>query len=1199
MKKSAFAVALFATLVLCLSVPLPVSAQILTGEVTGTITDPSGAAVPGATITALCPDTKLTRTVRSGGVGEYRLADMPPCTYKVSVTAQGFKTSVRDVTVSVALVTKADFQLQVGQRTETITVESAAPLVDFSPGVNSDVETQRIVELPFNGRDFKSVLAITPGVARSPGGGFLDVSINGMRTTANNYLIDGMYNNDRFYGSEIVGQPGVLGLSASLLPPDAISEFTVQQLPSAEYGVKGGASVNVTLKSGTNDFHGGAFYFGHWDHTDADNWVAKDANHVGEIVAKLSNTTFTPGPNIARLHNHQYGASIGGPFVKDRTFFFGEFEGQRNISLVPYPVGVPNQGDLNAAMALFSNPAVNVNGLPINPAGVNVLKFMPFNPSLTTGGSTVNVALPNTGVLSQFLIKIDHKLSSNMNISGRYFFADSLQSAPSSGFTIPPPSSSGLGVSGFNTIAPTRVQMVGLSWVYNIASNKILDTRFGWQRYAQILDVNNKINPLSLGIDTGPLDPLDFGVPVVYTSSITAGYIGGVFGYPLSTRPTQVYDASSHFTWIKGTHTMKMGGNYQFASTFSLRNRARSRMFSFETDWTTALAEYLLGRVDQMDRSFGDTSRHLVQPSMGVYWQDEWKIRPRVTLSFGLRWEINGALGEAEKKGSNFFPCAAPEPTVCPPKGAPAGLVRLGTTFNRLHNLDVMDFGPRAGVAWDVFGNGKTALRAGYAMTYDVANFAAISAPYTFNGARAGAFTNSILGNFSVSAIANDVITNVTPDDVLFEALGQNTCYNPAVNAPGATPDFVCWGPQPGPAGFGGNTTVPYTTFGPNPTGTPPFNIYGTVPDLKTPRIHYYSLTLQHELFKNSVLTVAYVGSYGQNLFAERSLNNRPIGCWDAANGGQQKGPPAGPGSANDLTIDCSRPFDSVVLNAGVGAPATGVFKYVLQLNNAGYSRYNSLQASFRQRDWHGISSQYSYTWANCIDLTSVSRGGGGNVSPFENPVYNPEANRGFCDTDRRHNFVMGGLYQIPKWSPIGRFGEGWEIGSVYTGITGSPFTIFVSRSRDHSGQDNVVNRADCLQPPHYDYSNPTLFITNSATAFGRPGPNLIGSCGRNSLRGPGLQELDLNLNKTTKITERFSIQFRWEVFNVLNHPIFGPGTANSTFPGSGSCVQPAGFPASCGTSLFSAFSGTPDSLNPGVAQGGPRAMQFGLKLIF
>jgi len=1109
------------------------SAQIVTGDITGTVTDQSGAYVAGADVSAVCPATDQKHDVKSGSVGEYRLTDLPSCVYKVSVSAPGFKTTVRDVTVTVAQITKADFPLELGQNTDTVTVEAVAPLVDFSPGINNDVDEERIVDLPLNGRDFKSILALTPGVQRMPGGGFLDVSISGQRSTANNYLIDGMYNNDRFYGSEVVGQPGVLGVSASVLPNDAIAEYTVQQLPSAEYGVKGGASVNVTLKSGTNDFHGSAYYFGHWSYTDATNDISK---------------------TVIPLHNHQYGFTLGGPIVKDRTFFFINYEAQKNISKPAYTVNVPTQGDVNAAMAAIADPTVNTSGLPINPAGQALFKYYPVNPSLTPGGFNQVVQIPNTDSMNSFLVKLDHKMNDKMQISGRYMFSDSLQSAPSSGYTIPPPSSAGK-PDMFNTIAPTRVQMVGLTWTYNLAPNKIFDTRFNWTRYSQILDVNNKVNPLSLGIDTGPLDPLDYGVPPVY-SSATAGYIGGVTGYPLSTRPTQTYDVSEHVTWIKGTHTVKMGGNYQFASSFSLRNRARSNFSIFESDWTTTLEQLLLGRVDQAARSFGDTARHLEQPSMGLYVQDEWKIRPRVTLSLGLRWDLNGALGESDKNGSNFFP--------------DQGLVKLGPTLPRLYDLDKRDFGPRAGLAWDVFGNGKTAVRIGYAMTYDVANFSAISAPYSFHGARAGAFTNADLGVFSVTA------SGAANPSLIFEPQGPNTCYDPAT-APNA--DFVCIGPLPGSA-------IPYQTFGANPTANPPFNIFGTVSPLLTPRIQYYSATIQHEVFKNSVITVSYVGTKGQNLLYERSLNNRPLGCamdvTDPITGNVSFQQLTGSSMTanNPTSLNCNRPFDTV-FQTNVGGVLTPSYKYVMQLTNDGYQRYNGLQASFRQRNWHNINTQYNLTWSNCIDNNSVNRGGSASLPlQAENP-YNPSDSQGPCDTDVRLNFNLGGTYTVPTVSSLGRFGAGWEIGSVFTALTGRPFTA-IGRSSDHSGQDQAVSRADCLAPPIYDYSQ-TTFITNAATAF-QPAPTgTLGTCGRNSLRGPGFRQLDGSIIKLTKLTERTSIQFRWEVFNVLNHPNFNPSPSSAVVTSGG----------------FATVSTTPDGLNPGVAQGSPRVMQFGLKLLF
>ena len=1141
----------YCALIIFLSWTLSLRAQITTGEITGTVTDQSGSAVAGATISAVCPDTNRTWQVTSGSAGEYRLSDMPVCVYKVSVFSPGFKTTVRNVTVTVAQVTKSDFRLEVGQRTETIIVEAVSPLVDFSSGVNNEVDTKAILDLPTEGRDFKSILALTPGVQRAPGGGFLDVSISGQRSTTNNYMIDGMPNNDRFYGSEVVGQPGVLGVPASVLGNDSISEYTVQQLPTAENGVKGGAAINVTLKSGTNDFHGTAFYFGDYDWLNAKNFFS---------------------PTTLPYHNHNYGGTVGGPIIKDRTFFFFAYEGQRNKALEPYAVNIPTQGDLAAALADFANPAVNPNDIPLNAAGLNLLKYYPCsdgaggfvsctpaaaNAAVATGGFTQSISSPNTDKMGSFIIRVDHKMNDKMNISGRYMFADSTQSAPLGGYTLPPAPGSGLAPDAFNSIAPTRVQLVGATWTYSLASNKILDVRFNWSRYSQILAPNNNVDPKSLGIDTGPLNPADFGVPPVYASSITYGNPGGIQGYPLSTRPTQTYDVSTHFTWTKGTHSFKFGGNYQYASTYSLRNRARTGLISFQTDFETLIDQLLTGRFDEAGRSFGDTSRHLYQPSMGLFFQDEWKVTPRVTVSYGLRWDINGALGDADKVASNFFPCAPPEPTTCAPTGFPNGLVQVQQGFSRLYNLDLKDFGPRAGLAWDIFGNGKTALRIGYAMAYDVANFSAISAPYTFQGARAGAFTNSDLGVFSVTA------RGAADPSLLFEGFGPNTCYNPATNT--TTPDWVCIGPQAGSP----NPNVPFQTYGANPTGTPPFNIFGTVPNLKTPRIQYYNATIQHELFTNNAITVTYLGSHGTDSFLDRSLNNRPVGCWDTINDVQM------------TTGNCARPFDSLYQLNGVPN-----FAYVIQLTNDGYSRYNALQVTYRQRNWHGFNNTVNFTWSNCIDTNSVNRGGASTLPIEENP-YNPSSNEGPCDTDVRLNFNAGLVYDFPRWEAAGRWGEGWQIGSVVTLLSGRPWTPLLSSSADQSGQDLVYQRPDCSGvKPIYQFSDPNSpTITNAADIFSDPAPNSIGTCGRNNLRGPNFRQWDFNLNKTTKITERVGLQVRFEVFNLLNHPNF------YYLPAS---AKPS-------SSLFSTFSQTPDiaSGNPYLSQGGARAAQIGAKIIF
>jgi len=454
-----------------------------------------------------------------------------------------------------------------------------------------------------------------------------------------------------------------------------------------------------------------------------------------------------------------------------------------------------------------------------------------------------------------------------------------------------------------------------------------------------------------------------------------------------------------------------------------------------------------------------------------------------------------------------------------------------------------------------------------------VANFSAISAPYTFQGARAGAFTNSNLGVFSVTASGND------DTSVLFEPFGPNTCYNPATNT--AAPDWACIGPQAGSP----NPTTPFQTFGSNPTGTPPFNIFGTVPDLKTPRIQYYSATIQHQLFRNNAITVTYLGSHGTDSFLNRSLNNRSVGCWDAnftnpvTQTGQLTGPPHS--ATNTSGLNCDRPFDSVYQLNGVPN-----FAYIIQLTNDGYSRYNALQVTYRQRDWHGLNTTVNFTWSNCLDTNSVNRGGASTLPIEENP-YNPKSNQGPCDTDVRLNFNTAVVYDFPRLRAAGRLGEGWQIGSVVTALTGRPWTPLLSTSGDESGQDLVYQRPDCSGvKPIYQFSDPNIpTITNHDAIYSAPAPNTIGTCGRNSVRGPRFTQWDFNLNKTTKITERLGLQIRFEVFNLLNHPNFYYLPASAKFS-SGS---------------FSTYGQTPDiaSGNPFLSQGGARAAQIGAKIIF
>jgi hypothetical protein len=1074
--------------VLTLVSPATARAQKTTGDMTGSVSDATGGVLPGVTVTATCAATGLTRTTTTDAQGGFTLPELPICVYRVTAELPGFKTVGRDVQVAVNAVAKSDFRLEVGTQSETVTVEGVSPLVDFSDKLNNNVDTARITEVPLSGRDFNSLLAVTPGVTREPGGGFIAVSIAGMRHTSNNYMIDGISNNDRYYGDSVLNQTGVVGVPATLVPMDAIAEFTVQQTPSAEFGVKGGGAINVVMKSGTNQVHGTAYYFRHDDWTDSPNYFVKKA-----------------GGDTTPVKNQQYGVTFGGPITKDRTFYFGYYEGQRLAVTSPYQVEVPTASQISSARSRIA-----AAGLTTNAIGENLLKFYPIDPS---GQLTVNSA--NVAKMNTFSIKIDHQLNAQNLVNGRLFYGRSFQSAPAFVGELTPANGP---QDMFNSVTdPTAIALVGFVWNSTLSSRSLLQVRFGYNRMSQTIDVNNKIDPASLGMNTGPLDPEDFGVPQVALG--TFGYIGGVGGYPITTAPTETYDVSAALTQTREQHTIKIGGNWQMGKNHSVRNRARSVISitgggSF--DPVDSLVGLLLGRFDSMGRSFGSTSRDMSQQSLGAYINDDWKLSPRLTVSFGLRYDVTLPLKEVHNLASNFF--------------ADRGLVRLGDGIDRLYDIDANNFGPRVGLAWDVSGDGRTSVRTGYALTYDLPDFKTIHSPNTtWSGlsARAGAMTNPDLGVFSVSLNGTQA---KPPDD------RTASCINPNASVPSG--DFVCV--QPGAA-----------IFGSSPTGQPPFNAFAVPTDYKTPMYHYFHATLQRELFRGNAVTVTYLGSRGREQSWFRDVN----------------GPPVGTPFANPQPF---RPF----------ARQYPMLAHIIQLTNDGKSWYNALQLSYRQQGWHGINTQYNYTLSKCEDYNSDNSRGRNDFPQANNP-YDPAANKGPCSFDRRHNFNVGGVYAIPGGrNPVT---SGWEVGTVFTALSGRPFTPNVA-GRDRSGQDTGSLRADCLASPSYDFTNPDKFITNASDAYATPANGRLGTCGRNSARIPGLAQWDLNIIKEFRLGGDRRVQARWENFNLLNRVNLGaPQSTNVR------------------STLFGTIGSTPDvdAGNPVIAQGGARAMQWAVKVLF
>ncbi len=1162
-----------AVLLVCLGQWLP--AQTITGTISGDVTDTSGAVVAGATVTVESLGTSEKRTATTTSSGSYRVPDLAIGKYKVTAVAEGFKTVVQPAEVLAGAVTRAEFKLQVGQRTETIEVEGSAPLVDLSPNNSNYVDSEKIENVPINGRDFNSLIAITPGVQRAPGGGFLAVSINGARTTSNNYFIDGLYNNDRYYGDSAIGETGIVGIPAVLFPPEAIEELSVQETPSAEFGVKGGAPILLSMKSGTNTWHGSGTWVNHSGLGDAINYFGK---HNTDNCA-------SPGEcQATSIHNNQFNGTIGGPIIKDRAFLFLYYEGQRYKSSSVSDRVVPMTSDVATAMA-----DIAANNLTVDPVGQTLLNYFPITPTGQYITSTPTFASANS-----FGVKFDYKVNSTNSLALRYIFGDSLQSAPP--FAGLPAAGSNPNL--FNSVAASRAQMAGVSWITNFSPSKILESRFGYTRFSQILGPNNKIDPKSLGIDTGPLGPADFGVPYVYLYHLGyGGYIGGVQGYPISTRPDATYDWSEHFSWVKGNHTIKIGGNFQRAVTNSIRNDARSGLtagyfsnysYYFTTPFPGGVAgdveELLLGKADLADRSFGDTHRHIYQNSVGFYGQDDWKIKKNFTLSFGLRYEINGTMRDKNNLEAEFVP------------GSPTGLLQVGHGINGIHNVDYKDFGPHAGFAWDIFGNGKTALRGGYSLTHDVANFGAFADPYSFAHATTGVFTQANLNFFNVNNASGVGAGVCDYFDNMGNCIGYNsptnpaaTCYNPAAG----TGDYICF-----------DQAVAGPLFGANPTNQLPNNAFALVSNLKTPRYHNFNLSVQRELFHNNVLTVGYSGQRGSNLLIYRDLNASPLGS----------GIPASQGGSvcTGNACDQFRPLSSVYTDSS-GNP---LFRHVVEATNLASSQYDSLQASFNQRGWHGVDTEYNLTYSKCFDDNSSNRGGAGGDYPQlnnMNPVgstalatVNIGDNRGLCDHDVRLNFNVSGVYELPKIRQFGtRLGSGWQISTIFTAISGRPFTPILGGA-DTSGQGLIGNsiRPEWDGTPiKYNPRNPDNYVEETYTAVGqldpcgRPGGGLpltpfyrpcdgtVGNMRRNTLIGPGLAQWDMTMMKNTKITERLNVELRWEVFNVLNR-------GNFYYLPNNTLSQSAGFGQIKETSDVAAG-------NPVIAQGGPRNMNLSLKFTF
>jgi hypothetical protein len=667
--RSRSAVVLFAVLLTFFSV---LSAQTFRGTIQGTVTDPTGAAIPGAQVKVSSPETGFARTVTTNDQGEYVVPELPLGTYSVTVSKKGLSTTSLDqVPVRVGAVQRADVKLALGEVREQLTVNAEVPMVDTNTDtLGGTIAGEQAAQLPINGRDFTKLAELVPGAVSDPNGSTESagsyglMSVNGNRGRSNNYLLDGTDMNDGYRNLPSINQAGVWGCPSTILPIDAIAEVPVTASPDAEFGRSSGATVNLVTKSGTNSIHGSFYEYYRSQDLGARNFFNS---------ADQTKNPFT---------NHQFGASIGGPIVKDKTFWFFSYEGQREDGSVPQLGTAPTQADI---LANAPTPGVYSS---INPVIQGILAQHPWG-TYNNGAFT----MPFNNNIDSLIFKVDqhlHLFSDSDLLTGRYYRGSSNQTFP---FGM-------LASNGdiYEVTSPNVVNIVSLSYTSAPKSNLIWEVRGGYNRFQQdFYPQDSTFDPTSIGLDTLPpgYNSHDLGLPFINVSGYTS--IGANSGISRGRIDTN-YDLFANASLTEGTHSFKWG--YEWRRTFidSFMDSGRRGTLNF-----ASLPDFLAGNVDSGNSAAGSGTRDTYQNSDGLYLQDSWRATSHLTLNYGIRWDYFGVIGDQNKQFSLFNPTTQ----------------AFVYNVNQLYPKDWKNFAPRLSFAYDTFGDGKVVVRGGYGVFYD------------------------------------------------------------------------------------------------------------------------------------------------------------------------------------------------------------------------------------------------------------------------------------------------------------------------------------------------------------------------------------------------------------------------------------------------------------------------------------------------
>ncbi len=1063
-----------AVLLSVLALPFSVHAAEVTANISGVIKDSTGAVVPGASVTLTNTDTNVPQALTTGNDGAYLFRLVPIGNYTITAEHGGFRKYVHGgIVLNINQNAKLDITLQIGETKEVVEVQGDVTQVDTASATLGSVETQRrILDLPLVERDIMQLGLLQAGVFPADdddGSGNL-FSVSGQRSESISFLVNGTDNND-FLGNNAVVDPN----------PDAVEEFKIlTNNYSAEYGRTSGGIVNQVIRAGKNAYHGDVFEF-----------FRNDALNAADYLTK----TVTP------FKRNTFGGTLGGPIRKDKTFFFVAYQGERKregqtAKQLQVLSAAERTGDFSELLpnTQLVDPATGNdfpnNQVPVNPVIANyIAKYLPLPNVSGTGNLFVSSPVAPIGE-DQMVSRIDHHIGQNDTIYGTYILDDLRESFP---FEFVNGASSGGNVpvgSGFDNAI--RTQLFTVSWLHNFTPSMVNEFVFGANRSASLsAKPHDTTAPSALGFaNVSPDDPAGTAPPIMITPSFNLG--------PSPQGPTTLHDATFHFqdnvSYTRGKHDFKFGtdirrvrnnfkfdfdnnGNFDFGGIFG----------NFTGD---ALADFVGGFYDNYSQ-FSRAIYGIRTTSLHFYGQDSWKILPRLTLSYGLRYEYNSPLKDIHNEILGFYP--GQQSTRFPQ--APVGILYPGdpgTPNSALAYSDRNNFAPRFGLAWDVFGTAKFVVRGGAGIFYDIED-----------GALNLQFGGQPPFGFVTNINPSSFTTGVDPVTDPFTANGLPSNPYPSAGTPVGT------------------FTTPKISFA-----------YVVDPHFRTPYSENFNFGFQFQALKDTLVEAYYVGSLSRKAIVTRDLNP-PLPSILMQ---QQSSPNF---LVDGYNADCARALAGCPDPTDPASSLTNIGQ-VLTNSSAGSGASHQFQLTVDKRFSHGFNLRGAYTLAKTIDTQSGFRY---NSSLDTNP-FDPRFDRGLANFDVRHRLVISGLWEIPWDKPfhggfMKKLTEGWQLNAIAQFQTGTPFTIFSDLDSSHEGTG--LDRCDVIGPVHTfnPKTHGNLFFDPGAYDCSTVADFTYGNSGRNSIHGPGRDQFDLGFVKRFKFTESRQLEWRTELFNAFNHTQF------------------------------------------------------------